>query len=75
MPKKLIKNPTPDDKYIYRLIKERNHSRDSGDALAKEIINYLESDSDSPKKLMKALEKYSKSEGWNPGLIWVEKNS
>lgn len=75
MTSKIKNNPTLDDKYIYRLIKERNHSRDSGDALAKEIINYLESDSESPKKLIKALEKYSKSEGWNPGLIWIEKNA
>ena len=44
MTSKIKNNPTLDDKYIYRLIKERNHSRDSGDALAKEIINYLESE-------------------------------
>lgn len=70
---KLIKNPSDDSKYTIRVLKERDKSRNSGDSLAQDIIKILESGFPTEKKLLKALRKYSESEGWNPGLFFVEK--
>lgn len=66
------KNP---DTYEYRVLKQRESSRNSGDELARTLIKYLESDSKSKTSLIKGLKKYSESESWNPGLIWLEENS
>lgn len=68
-----MKKKNPKD-IEYRFLKQRETSRNSGDELARTIIKYLESDSKSKTFLIKGLKKYSESEGWNPGLFWLEEN-
>lgn len=74
--RKLKKNPSDDIKYATRLLKERDKSRDSGDNLAKDIMEIIKIHPEiSPKvykKLEKAIAKYSNSEGWNPGFEFAD---
>ncbi len=69
-----MRKKNPND-FEYRVLKQRESSRNSGDELARTIIKYLESDSKSKTSLIKGLKKYSESENWNPGLNWLEENN
>ena len=76
MKKTLKRNPSDDSKYTYRVLKERERSRNSGDELARDIIKIYKQHPELSDKIMnkleKAIERYSESENWYPGWEFLE---
>lgn len=54
-----------------RLINERDSARESGDRLAKEIINLIDSNLINVKKGLKILLNYSVEQKWWPGYDYI----